>query len=123
MQELPNKMITFARCYGTFERDMGQVSEKTIDIDSILKSKIGAKAKWVPGFLISWLKRVVHQNEVNKFLWESREKTGTEWLEECVRYLKMTLVVKGKENLPDPNDGKLYTFVNGFLKIKIVLPR
>ena len=112
MQELQNKMLTFARCYGIFERDMGQTSEKTIDIDDILRSKMGSKAKWIPGFLVLWLKRIIHQDEVNKFLWESREKVGTEWLEECVRYLQMTLVVKGKENLPAPDDGRLYTFVS-----------
>ena len=75
---------------------MGQITEKTIDIDNILKSKMGTKVKWVPGFLVSWLKRIAHQDEVNKFLWESRDKVGTEWLEECVRYLQMTLVIKGK---------------------------
>ena len=57
---------------------MEQVTEKTIDIDEILKSKMGAKAKWVPGFLVSWLKRIVHQDKVNAFLWESRHKVGTE---------------------------------------------
>ena len=105
-------MLTFARCYATFERNMGQISEKTIDIDRILKDKMGAKSKWIPNFLVSWLKRIAHQDEVNKFLWDSREKVGTEWLEECVRYLQMTLVVKGKENLPAPDDGRFYTFVS-----------
>ena len=51
--------------------------EKTIDIDQIIANKMGAKAKWVPRPLLSWLKRIVHQDEVNKFLWESRDKTGT----------------------------------------------
>lgn len=94
------------------EREMEKITEKTIDIDAILKSKMGAKAKWVPGFLVSWLKRIVHQDKVNAFLWESRDKTGTEWLEACVEYLQMTLVIKGKENLPNKNDGRLYTFVS-----------
>ena len=86
--------------------------EKTIDIDQILKGKMGNKAKYVPSFLVSWLKRIVHQDQVNEFLWDSREKTGTEWLEECVRYLDMTLEIKGKENLPAPNNGRFYTFVS-----------
>ena len=94
------------------EREMGQISEKTIDIDSILKNKMGAKAKWVPRLLVSYLKRVVHQDEVNGFLWRSRDKVGTPWLEACVEYLQMTLQVEGMENLPDKNDGKLYTFVS-----------
>ena len=91
---------------------MATVTEKTIDIDKILKGKLGAKAKFVPGFLVSWLKRVVHEDQVNAFLWESRDKVGVEWLEECVKYLDMTLQVEGRENLPDPADGRLYTFVS-----------
>ncbi len=97
-------------CADTMKK--GKDIENTIDIDKILRGKMGPKSKYVPSFLVSWLKRVVHQDQVNAFLWENRDKVGTPWLEECVRYLDMTLVVKGKENLPDPNDGRLYTFVS-----------
>lgn len=88
------------------------ISEKTIDLDKILKSKMGSKAKWVPRPLVWWLKRIIHQDEVNKYLWESRHLTGTEWLEECVRYLDATLDIVGTENLPPKDDGRLYTFVS-----------
>lgn len=91
---------------------MSQANEKTIDIDKILRGKMGAKAKYVPGFLVRLLKRIAHQDQVNAFLWESRDKLGTEWLEECVRYLDMTLEIRGQENLPSPDDGRLYTFVS-----------
>lgn len=91
---------------------MGQITEKTIDIDSILQSKMGAKAKWVPRPLVCWLKRIIHQDQVNAYLWDSRDKVGTEWLEECVRYLQMSLKLEGMENLPDKNDGRLYTIVS-----------
>ncbi|MGN0220882.1 MAG: glycerol acyltransferase [Prevotella sp.] len=91
---------------------MKQVTEKTIDLDLILSSKMGAKAKFVPRPLVSWLKRIIHQDEVNRYLWDSRHLSGTEWLEECVRYLDMTLQIEGKENLPAKDDGKLYTFVS-----------
>ena len=72
-----------------------------------MKNKMGSKAKFVPGFLVSWLKKIIHEDEVNKFLWESRNLSGTEWLTECVRYLKMDVEIVGLENLPDKNDGKL----------------
>ena len=88
------------------------ITEKTIDIDNILRDKMGSKAKYVPQPAVAWLKRIVHQDEVNKFLWESRDKTGVDWLEECVRYLDMTLEVEGIENLPPKDDGRLYTFVS-----------
>lgn len=88
------------------------VSKQTIDIDKILNDKMGRKAKYVPRPLVTWLKRIIHQDEVNRYLWESRHLTGTEWLEECVRYLDMTLEIVGEENLPDKTDGRLYTFVS-----------
>ena len=93
-------------------REKKHVMEKTVDIDKVIKSKMGKKAKWVPGFLVSWLKHIIHQDEMNLYLWESRNLTGTEWLESTVEYLQTTLDVKGRENLPDPNDGRLYTFVS-----------
>lgn len=73
---------------------------------------MGSKAKFVPSPLVKWLKHIVHQDEVNKYLWDSRHLTGVEWLEDCMRYLDMTLEIVGKENLPDKDDGKLYTFVS-----------
>ena len=105
-------MCYFCTLISAFNKKMATVTEKTIDIDSILKGKLGAKAKFVPKFLISWLKRIAHQDEVNAFLWESRDKTGVEWLEACVKYLDMTLEVKGKENLPASDSKNLYTFVS-----------
>ena len=95
-----------------YKRDMEQITEKTIDIDRILKDKMGEKAKWIPKALVSWLKHIAHQDQVNAFLWESRDKKGTAWLEECVKYLQMTLKVEGMENLPDKNCGRLYTIVS-----------
>ena len=81
---------------------MSESIEKTIDIDKILKSKMGSKVKFVPRFLVSWLKKIIHEDEVNRFLWESRGLSGTEWLTECVRYLKM-------------DDGKFRYLVNDLL--------
>ena len=91
---------------------MTEITEKTIDIDHILKGKMGSKAKFVPKFARNWLKRIIHQDEVNAFLWDSRDKTGVEWLEATLRYLDVTLEIEGKENLPAKDDGRLYTFVS-----------
>lgn len=86
--------------------------EKTIDIDKLLSSKMGNKARRVPGFLIKWLKKILHEDEVNEFLWDSRDKTGVAWLECALDYLNVKLEVRGIENLPDATDGKHYTFVS-----------
>lgn len=91
---------------------MEETFKKTIDIDRLLQSKMGEKSSRIPRFAVRWLKHIVHEDEVNQFLWESRNLSGTEWLSECVRYLDMKLTVRDAENLPDNDDGRRYTFVS-----------
>ena len=45
---------------------MGAEIEKTIDIDKILRDKMGAKAKFVPSFAVNWLKRILHEDEIGR---------------------------------------------------------
>ena len=85
---------------------------KTIDIDKILAGKMGKRARLVPRFLVAWLKRLVHEDQVNQFLDDHSHLEGVERLEACVKYLDMTLEIEGMEILPDKNDGRLYTFVS-----------
>lgn len=91
---------------------MVEVTEKTIDIDKVLKNKMGKKAWLVPWFVKSWLKRIIHQDEVNAFLWESRDLVGVDWLDATLKYLDTTIELVGEENLPAKDDGRLYTFVS-----------
>ena len=84
----------------------------TIDIDEIVRGKAGAKARFVPRFVLSWLKRIIHQNEVNEFILSEGDKQGMPWLDDCMEYLGTKLNVKGLENLPDDSDGRLFTFVS-----------
>ena len=84
----------------------------TIDIDEIVRGKAGAKARFVPRFVLSWLKRIIHQDEVNEFILSEGDKQGMPWLDDCMEYLGTTLNVKGLENLPEDSDGRLFTFVS-----------
>ncbi|WP_321333762.1 1-acyl-sn-glycerol-3-phosphate acyltransferase [uncultured Bacteroides sp.] len=80
-----------------------------IDIEKILREKASKYYKYIPAFLISYLKRIAHQEELNVFLYESRDKLGVDFLEACMGFLDIKVEVKGEENLP--KDG-LYTFVS-----------
>ena len=88
-----------------------QLTEQTIDVDKILQSKMGDKAVRVPRFLVSWLKKTLHQDELNAFLWESRGTTGSAWLKDCLRFLRNEVRIIGEENLPPAEDPRRYTFV------------
>jgi putative hemolysin len=91
---------------------MQTITEKTIDVEKILKDKMGSKSKWVPGFVVRWLKHIAHEDFINKFLWQARDLVGTPWLEACLKYQGVTIVVEGLENLPAKDDPKRYTFVS-----------
>ena len=83
-----------------------------IDIDGIIDSKAGSKARFVPGFVRTWLKNIAHQDEVNEFLESAGTKQGVPWLDAVMEYLDVTLDVHGAENLPDDSDGRRFTFVS-----------
>lgn len=87
--------------------------EFLIDIDKILKDKAGSKAKYIPGFVISWLKKILHQDEVNSYLTgRAKGKVGMDFLDECVSYLEMDLHVRGLDALPGNEGNRYFTIVS-----------
>lgn len=80
-----------------------------IDIDKILREKAPKQSKYVPGFVVSYLKKIVHQDELNVFLRESKDQVGVDFLKSCLDFLDAKIVVKGEENLPKDS---LCTFVS-----------
>lgn len=82
------------------------------DVEEVIKEKAGSKAKYVPRRLVRWLKKIVHQDELNAFILSEGDKQGVPWLEDCVEFLDMHLVVENPENLPPKDDGRRYTFVS-----------
>ena len=83
-----------------------------IDIDSILNTKAGKKARYVPRFVRNWLKRIAHQDEINEHLAATSDIKGVPWLDATVKYLDMQIEVHGLETLPDDSDGSRFTFVS-----------
>ena len=84
----------------------------TIDVENVLQKKAGKKARYVPRFVISWLKHIVHQDELNEFFEQEGNTQGVEWLEDAIKYLDLQLEPQFTENLPSIEDGKRYTFVS-----------
>lgn len=80
-----------------------------IDVEAILAAKAGKKARYVPGFLISYLKKIIHQDEVNEFLLRNHDKRDLEFIGAFMDYFNNSFDVKGLENLPT---GGRYTFVS-----------
>lgn len=84
-----------------------------VDVDAIVRSKAGKNAKYIPAFVMRWLRRILHQDQVNEFL-EGRgnDKYGVDFLDECVDYLQMDMTVKGLDELPPNEAGRYFTIVS-----------
>ncbi|MDH6535090.1 putative hemolysin [Parabacteroides sp. PM5-20] len=73
---------------------------KYIDIKQILQTKAPSIAKKLPGFLLNYLIRIVHQDELNYILTTFHEDDGVDFMLKLIDYFELTLEVEGEENLP-----------------------
>lgn len=76
-----------------------------INVREVLRSK--APNKKVPEFLIRYLERIVHQDELNVFLEEQTGVSGIEFVEASVKFVNVNVIVEGLDKLPEGR----YTFV------------
>lgn len=86
--------------------------EKTLDIDRILAAKAGKKARLVPRFVVNWLKRIVHEDELNVIIRNTQGIYGYRWCKACMDYMQFKVEVKGMENLPASTDPRRFTLVS-----------
>lgn len=72
-----------------------------IDVGKVLFAKNPSLAKAVPGFFISYLKRIVHQDELNEFLGLYGHLKDDKLINAGLNHFKIRYKVFGLENLPD----------------------
>lgn len=76
-----------------------------INVREVLRSK--APKKRVPEFLIRYLERIVHQDELNVFLDEQEGVSGIEFVEASVKFIDIRVTCEGLDEIPEGR----YTFV------------
>lgn len=80
-----------------------------IDVEQVLYSKKPALKKTLPRFIIRYLKRIVHQDELNEFLTRSGHLRDAEFIKAGLDFFEIKYKVFGQENIP--SDGR-YIFVS-----------
>jgi len=71
-----------------------------IDVREVLRSKNAALEKLVPGFMISYLRRIVHQDEINEFLQRAGHLKDDEFIKAGLEFFSISYSVTGSENIP-----------------------
>ena len=71
-----------------------------IDVKKVLEDKNPSLAKMIPGFLINYLRRIVHENEINEFLRLYGDLKNAEFIGAGLKYLNTAYTVTGAGKLP-----------------------
>jgi len=71
-----------------------------LDVESILNSKNPALRKALPGFVLKYLKRIVHQDELNAFLRQYGHLHDSALIEAGLKEFNIRYSVSGTENIP-----------------------
>ena len=74
--------------------------EKIIDVKRLIASKSPRLAKWLPGFVIRYLKRILHEEELNVFLNRTKEVKNIDFCDASAEFLHMKVKLIGLENIP-----------------------
>jgi 1-acyl-sn-glycerol-3-phosphate acyltransferase len=74
---------------------------QTIDVENVLFSKNPSLAKAVPGFIVNYLKKIVHQDELNEFLRKYGHLKDAALIEAGLKHFEIKFKVTGEENIPE----------------------
>lgn len=81
-----------------------------IDVERLIASKSPKTLKRIPGFVIRYLKRILHQDEVNEFIGTHRDKYGIDFCDEIIKHFNISYEVRNIENIP--TSGKVVLAMN-----------
>lgn len=74
--------------------------KKFIDVQNLIESKNPTLAKWLPGFILRYLKRILHEDEINEFLLKNKDAENEVFCDRVMEYLNITVKIEGVEKIP-----------------------
>lgn len=73
---------------------------KFIQVRNVIHTKSPKLAKWIPGFLIRYLERIIHEDEINYIMTKFRELYGLDFVDALISELGIEVVLKGADRIP-----------------------
>lgn len=79
---------------------MVEKKDRFVDVAALIESKNPKLKKRLPKFVINWLTRIIHQEEVNEFMHNHRDKKNVDFCDEVMKYFNIEVNIHGAENIP-----------------------
>ena len=83
-----------------FRDQLKMEKKKTIDLKRLIASKNKKLLRWMPGFLLRYLERVIHQDEINALLEKAGDIKDAEFSDAAMEEFNITISSSGLENIP-----------------------
>lgn len=74
---------------------------QSIDIEKVIHNKNPRLAKALPGFISRYLKKILHQTDINKSLEANKNVNGLDFVRNILKEFNAKINVAGLENLPE----------------------
>lgn len=75
-------------------------NKKFVDVEKVLKEKAYKLYRWLPRFAINWLKRKLHEREINEAMEQMKDVRGLEFNRRSLEILGAKVIPVHPENVP-----------------------
>ena len=80
---------------------MPDTKPNLLDIEKVLTEKNPMLKKFLPGFVMRYLKRIIHEDELNFYLTEFSDCYGVDFIDGVLTHINTKLDLVGLENIPE----------------------
>jgi putative hemolysin len=85
--------------------DIPEAQPAFVDLERVIGGKSPRLLRIIPGFILRYLKRVIHQDRINDNLNRLKGVQGLEFIDEVLKEFGVKIVVEGLENVPRTGRG------------------
>ena len=71
-----------------------------IDVEGLIRAKNPRLLKLLPRFIVSYLKRIIHQDQINEFLLANKEVYDIDFADNILKMFNTKIKIVGEENIP-----------------------
>lgn len=73
---------------------------KQINLEKVIQSKNPQLLKILPGFVLNYLRRIIHQDEFNEFLKRTKNFYAHDFVHAALENFQIRIISEGSENIP-----------------------
>lgn len=92
------------------EKQFVPEEDRLINVEKAIKDKNPRLLKWMPGFVLRYIKRILHEDDLNSLFYRTRDSSVSEFMDFGMNEMGPIVTYEGLENLP--KNGGIYLTAN-----------